>query len=297
VLGASGPADAARPNGDSRSDSHHDTSPPLRAMPQRGKATAKTAAVQSSAPTATSAAPVAGQSFDGVGAGFTGPQGTYTVNPAPPDTNSAVGPNQVVEIVDSAFAVFDKTGRVLYGPANNNTLWSGFGGSCQSTNGWAPPLRSSASRPARRTAGCWPRTSTARRFRPAGAPNVMLALGTTSTGPSSIAVAAYSQACNGGTCVPQLSTTNQLDSLADRLMFRLGYRNFSDHQSSVVSHSVTVNGAAAVRWYELRPSGSTVSVYQQGTYAPNSTYRWMPSVAMDLQRPTGRGPTRHAHPG
>ena len=34
------------------------------------------------------------------------------------------------------------------------------------------------------------------------------------------------QACGGGTCIPQSGTQQKLDSLADRLMFRLAYRNF-----------------------------------------------------------------------
>ncbi len=95
-----------------------------------------------------------------------------------------------------------------------------------------------------------------------------------------IAVAAFSQLCGGGTCVPQLGTNQQLDSLADRPMYRLAYRNFGDHQTMVVNHSVT----SGVRWYELRSAVSpsaAFSLFQQGTYAPDSTIRWMGSAAMD----------------
>ena len=67
-------------------------------------------AVQSSLGAA--AAPVLNGSFDGVGQGFTGPAGTFTVNSAPPDTNGQVGPNNYVQIVNSAFAIFDKAGNV-----------------------------------------------------------------------------------------------------------------------------------------------------------------------------------------
>ncbi len=45
---------------------------------------------------------------------------------------------------------------------------------------------------------------------------------TSLTGPTNIPVAAFSEACSGGTCIPQSGTTQQLDSLADRLMYRLG---------------------------------------------------------------------------
>src|SRR5205823_1386233 len=48
-----------------------------------------------------------------------------------------------------------------------------------------------------------------------------------------------------------------------------------------VNHTVSVGGVAAGRWYEIRNPSSTASLYQQGTYNPDSTYRWMGSVAMD----------------
>src|SRR5262249_32518495 len=96
-------------------------------------------------------------------------------------------------------------------------------------------------------------------------------------------VASFSAACSGGgTCIPQPGMTQKLDSLADRLMYRLAYRNFGDHESLVVNQSVTAGSSVGVRWYEIRnPDGTTPTVYQQGTYAPDATYRWMGSVAMD----------------
>ena len=102
------------------------------------------------------------------------------------------------------------------------------------------------------------------------------------TGPTSIAVAAFTPACNGGNCIAQPGTTNVLDSLGDRLMFRLAYRNFGSYESMVVAHSVTTGGVIGVRWYELRrTSGGALSVFQQGTYVPDATSRWMPSIAQD----------------
>ena len=105
----------------------------------------------------------------------------------------------------------------------------------------------------------------------------------TFTGPTNIPVASFSAACGGGgTCIPQPGTANQLDSLADRLMYRLAYRNFGDHEALVVNHSVTVGGVTSVRWYELRGPGGTPSVFQQGTLsASDGTSRWMGSIAMD----------------
>src|SRR5215469_14523536 len=60
----------------------------------------------------------------------------------------------------------------------------------------------------------------------------------TFTGPTSLAVAAFSEACGGGSRVQQLGTSERLDSLGDRLMYRLTYRNFGTHETMVASHSV-----------------------------------------------------------
>jgi hypothetical protein len=98
-------------------------------------------------------------------------------------------------------------------------------------------------------------------------------------------VASFSLACGGnGACIPQPSPGENLDSLGDRLMYRLAYRNFSgDHQTWLVSHSVTAGNSVGERWYEFRApeNSTTLSVYQQGTFAPDSNYRWMGSIAMD----------------
>jgi len=143
---------------------------------------------------------------------------------------------------------------------------------------------------------------------PAGSPNYVVGLGTTSSlvtwkfhvdwttpgnttfsGATSLGVASYSEACSGGTCVPQSGTTQRLDSLADRLMYRLAYRNFGDHEALVVNHSVTAGSSTGVRWYELRISAGNPTLFQQGTYAPDASYRWMGSIAMDKSGGIGLG--------
>ncbi|MEP7019409.1 MAG: hypothetical protein ABI808_02065 [Pseudonocardiales bacterium] len=391
---------------------HHDTSGPLRQMtpvPTGGEQGEKEVpgrlphpqrvvpdgALQTSAGTA---APTPGAGFDGLGLGFSGPGGTFNLGGVPPDPNSAIGATQFVEIVNSGFAVFSKTGTVTYGPANTNTLFTGFGGPCETTddgdavvrydslaNRWvitqfanvqtsgpfyecvAVSQTSDATGAYNRYSfqyssfpdypklSVWPdayyitynlfnaagtafqgaescamnraamlagTTATQQCFTtstayggilpadvdgttapPTGAPNVQMALGTTSTtlaywkfhvdfatpanttfaGPTTLTVAAYTPACGtSGTCVPQSGTTQQLDSLSDRLMFRLAYRNLGDHQSLVVSHSVTAGTSVGERWYEFRLDASaTPTVFQQSTYAPDSTYRWLGSAAMD----------------
>jgi hypothetical protein len=94
-----------------------------------------------------------------------------------------------------------------------------------------------------------------------------------------------SNLCNGSrNCIPQPETPRRLDAIADRLMFRLPYRDFGTHQTVLVNHTVDVGGGhAGIRWYELRDpgDGSGWAIYQQGTYAPDAAHRWMGSIAMD----------------
>src|SRR5579863_5599057 len=71
-------------------------------------------------------------SFDGLGVGFDGPQPAAGRNPS--DNSLAVGPDHVVQIVNSRMAVFSKTGKVLYGAVPTNTLFKGFGGICETRN-------------------------------------------------------------------------------------------------------------------------------------------------------------------
>jgi subtilisin-like proprotein convertase family protein len=106
----------------------------------------------------------------------------------------------------------------------------------------------------------------------------------TFTGPTFISIAPFDYdlcAATREACVDQPGTTQKLELIGDRLMYRMAYRNFGTHESIVVNHSVDAGGKAGVRWYELRnPSGVPVT-YQQGTFAPDSNHRWMGSAAMD----------------
>jgi hypothetical protein len=388
---------AVRLAGDSGPEKHHDKSPPLRTIPNShtpGKA--HPARPVPGGPSQHSGtvtkntgggparfAPTASANFDGIGANGS----------APPDNDVAAGPSQVVELVNSELAVYSKTGSVLLSPRATNTLWSGFGGGCQTNNDgdgtvlfdrisqrWVIQQFSVSTTPSLDCVavstssdatgtynrysfqlsnfpdypkmGVWPdayyasynqfqgntfvgaemcafdraamvagTASSKQCFTPSSAQTSVLPAtldGTTQppsgepewfvgisptqanslaywqfhvdwttpanstlTGPTNLAVNAFSEACGGGTCIPQTGTKQKLDSLGDRLMFRLAYRNFGDHEALVVSHAVTAGTSVGMRWYELRPSGSSLSVFQQGTYAPNSTFRWMGSVAMD----------------
>jgi PKD repeat protein len=90
--------------------------------------------------------------------------------------------------------------------------------------------------------------------------------------------------------IPQPGTTIRLAAIPDRLMFRQQYRKFSDRESMVLCHTVNVgSNLAGIRWYELRNTGSGWTIYQQGTYSPNSTHRWMGSIAQDAYGNIGLG--------
>ncbi len=95
-----------------------------------------------------------------------------------------------------------------------------------------------------------------------------------------------------------------VDTVGDRLMPRMDYRNFGSYESFLVSHTVRVGKNTSVqtgvRWYELRGSG-TPAVFQEGTLSPDtSLFRFMPSIAQDQQGDAAVGysvSSASSHPG
>ena len=320
----------------------------------------------------------------------------------PPDTNGDVSQTQYAQTVNLTFAVYNKTGTLLFGPVPTNQLFAGFGGACQTTNNGDPIVKyddianrwvvtqfafpnGSGAGPYEQCVavsqtsdatgayyryefvisqtefddypklGVWPdayyltfndflfggpfdgasvvaldraamvagNPATMVQFvlgtafggllpsdvdgstmPPAGSPNYILQFdddgngypqdqleinkfhvdfanpgNSTFTSDPPIAVAAFN---SNQPNIPQKGGP-ALESLTDRLMYRLAYRNFGDHEAMVVNHTVNSNGAglAGFRWYELRRTGGSWSVFQQSTYAPDALNRWMGSVAMD----------------
>jgi hypothetical protein len=316
----------------------------------------------------------------------------------PPDTNGDVGPNHYIQMVNTQFAIWNKTGTQLVAPRNINTLWSGFGGRCESDNDGDPivlydPLADrwllsqfvafsnqciAISRgPNPVTSGwhlydfptggvvndypkfgVWPdgyymgtnrgypggggdawvfdrarmlngQAATFQRFGPAmmfvmpsdldgatpppaGAPNVfahfvdgaewggtdrleLFAFHVDWNNPANSTITALPDLFPASfdrhmctyvlidECVPQPGTAQRLEALTAWFMWRLQYRNFGTHETLVVNHTVDLDGTnhAGIRWYELRKTGGSWSIFQQGTYGPDSHHRWMGSVAMD----------------
>jgi hypothetical protein len=112
-------------------------------------------------------------------------------------------------------------------------------------------------------------------------------------GPTKVTVAPYEYLGGGQLTktVPQPGTAQKLDVQGDKLMARLVYRRFGDRDSLVAAHSVkTAAGGGGIRWYEFRLDGRLdVRLHQQGTYAPDGSYRWMPSPALDARGNLGIG--------
>src|SRR5437588_350878 len=295
----------------------HDTSLPLRTMllvgpqqgtramplPHRGPGPARVettpSVIQPSSPSLQVATTNA-LSVNGIGStGF-----------APPDPNASVGSTQVVETVNDSYQVFNKsTGASQLGPVSIGNLWVGFGGICETGNLSDPVVLFD------KAAGRWVIAIVA--FDSLFSNNAeCIAVSTSSDATGSFNRYALSfgsdlndytkmsvwpdayylsanifpyggafvgpAACgSGGTCIPQRGTSQQLDTLGERLMFRLAYRNFGNHESLVATHSITSGSSTAVRWYEIRSPNATPAVYQSGTFAPDASSRWMPSIAMD----------------
>ena len=83
-------------------------------------------------------------------------------------------------------------------------------------------------------------------------------------------------------CVPQLDSTQLLQATPNRLMYRLPYRRFDDYEALVGTFTVDGGeGRAALRWFELRDPAGDPFVFQQATFAPDASHRFVGSIAMD----------------
>src|SRR5205085_847123 len=85
-------------------------------------------------------------------------------------------------------------------------------------------------------------------------------------------------------CVPEqgVTSTNKLDGLGDRLMYSLTTRFIGGHEWTVGNFTVSANGVAGIRWFELRNvTSGPVSLFQESTYQPDTTWRWLGSAAID----------------
>ena len=192
-----------------------------------------------------------------------------------PDGSSYFGPqpfafNRAAMLVGSAGTFITTTDPAIFNPANDPILPADLDGSI---------------------------------LPPAGAPNPFIEVGTNSTWPlwrfhvdftnpaastftraATLTPAAYTLLCPfTRSCVPQAGTSDGLDGIGDRPMFRSAYRRFANGREALVGNlTVASNNVAAVRWWEINNATSgTPTLVQQSTYQPDSTSRWMASAAMD----------------
>jgi hypothetical protein len=107
---------------------------------------------------------------------------------------------------------------------------------------------------------------------------------------SPIGVAAFDPTSpDGRTDIAQPPPGERLDSISDRLMYRIAYRNFGDHESLVFNQTVRVTPVnetyrAGVRIYELRRSSrSQFTASEQSTIGDETSSRWLGSAAQDNQ--------------
>ena len=102
---------------------------------------------------------------------------------------------------------------------------------------------------------------------------------------SSLAVTAFkSDICTAtrGQCISQAGNTVKVEALHQKIMNQPIYRNFAGYEGIVLSHVVDKGtNISGVRWYELRKTTGNWGVYQQSTYAPDNTHRWLPGICYD----------------
>ena len=114
---------------------------------------------------------------------------------------------------------------------------------------------------------------------------------------SPMPVAAFDPVVTNITQPPPGTAGTILDTLSDRLMFRLSYRNFGGKESLLLTHTVNIAASSpnpahgAVRYYQLDRSSpaSAYSIAEQQTFTPDSTSRWMSSGAMNYLGDTAIG--------
>jgi hypothetical protein len=99
-------------------------------------------------------------------------------------------------------------------------------------------------------------------------------------------------------CIPQKGSKYvKLDAIGANYgvgpyqMYPLAYRNFGDHESLVLNHTVRTDkrNHAGINWFEVRAPGEFAFINQQGTYVPDNKSRWIASLGMDKQNNIAMG--------
>ncbi len=102
---------------------------------------------------------------------------------------------------------------------------------------------------------------------------------------ANIATAAFDASYNAQwNDVSQPGTNQKLDGIGGVCMYRAQWKSWSGYNTIVLNWAVKIsNSKRAIKWCELRQNQSTGvwSMYQEGIYDPDTSTRWMGSIAMD----------------
>lgn len=96
-----------------------------------------------------------------------------------------------------------------------------------------------------------------------------------------------SQICESGgyfqSCVTVPGNNPALMATTSFIMDKPVYRRFADHEAILVYHTVNAGapGIAGIRWHELRRSTGDWEIFQEGTYSPDATHRFFPSMTFN----------------
>lgn len=105
----------------------------------------------------------------------------------------------------------------------------------------------------------------------------------TISGATTVATAAFDASYSASwDDIDQPGTTQYLDGIGGVIQYRAQYRVMSGYNAVVLAWPVRISASQrSFMWCEMRQTAGVWSVYQQAIYAPDTKYRWMPSIAMD----------------
>ncbi len=107
----------------------------------------------------------------------------------------------------------------------------------------------------------------------------------TITAQPTISTAAFDASYDfGWNDVNQQGTSQKLDGIGGVATYRAQWRTWSGYNTLLLNWGVKINSTQrSIRWVELRQNQTTGawSLYQEGTYTPDSHTRWIGSIAMD----------------
>lgn len=109
-----------------------------------------------------------------------------------------------------------------------------------------------------------------------------ISVATPITVPTAAFDASYSSAWND--ISQPTPATQKLDGIGGVCTYRAQWRKWTGYNSVVLNWGVKISGTQrSIKWVELRQDQTTLvwSLFQEGTYTPDTKSRWLGSIAMD----------------